>query len=195
MTQYTFSKTNTTARLDLCESITGYSFTSKPILLEALNLSTSRGISIGLTYGNVVYKIRGNDYIAVKGDAVLNCLIEQAWWRSGAPPYVHDIIVRERTSLETLHTIGKDTGLDACLVTSNDQYVITRPDMAAALKAIIAAVQVDGGWEAAEKVAQKLGLLKHAYLEPGEGSWVERFETAEMRAEDIIRRASFESFT
>lgn len=61
--------------------------------------------------------------------------------------------------------IGKNKGLDSCVVLNPGTVGVPDSIMATTMEATIGAVDLDGGKEAAVKVIERLGL-SHKLLEP-----------------------------
>ncbi|KAF2008087.1 ribonuclease III [Amniculicola lignicola CBS 123094] len=150
-----------TTALDLCEHILEYTFTDKSLGLEALHMGSS--LVQALSYKGKIYRVTKNDRLETMGDKVLDYVLAKEWYPTGLSKALYDNLRQKKASNTSLFRAGQKLGLNACVLVNAGCSVSERM-MADAVEAIIGAVQIDGGWDAAEKVIQRLGLLDHPIL-------------------------------
>ncbi|KAH9887761.1 ribonuclease III domain-containing protein [Xylariomycetidae sp. FL2044] len=137
-------------------AIIGYDFVNTELLWEALQAAGN-----GTVICNKRYIREGNKSLAAIGDKILGLLIVKEGYYRQDRIGVIAIRTAEVCSNERLATICDDTGLTECIKgnPSQGRFFVGGKTKAASIEAIIGAVYLDGGLDAARAVMQRIHPL------------------------------------
>jgi ribonuclease-3 len=148
-------------KLALCETIINYTFTNKLLLLQALNNSGEP-----IPYAKQLHLIPQNKALAILGDAQLQVIMCRWWWNNSSPqvPGEWSAIHRKKLSNVALNELGRQIGLEECVILNPGTAQVSRGKLATAVEAVLGAVYEDGGEEVLEGVMRSLGFGRHVFL-------------------------------
>ncbi|KAF1343865.1 ribonuclease III domain-containing protein [Delphinella strobiligena] len=148
----TFVQETTVQRL---EYIIGYEFEDKSWAWEAVQVAGSGVYRIG---GRDVSK--GNQRLAICGDASVQKCLVHPWYHSGAAKGEWDSRYRKLLTNDNFCRIGNETGLAEFLHKNPNSPCATSDKLVATLiEAIFGAVEIDGGEVALRTVMRNIGLV------------------------------------
>jgi ribonuclease-3 len=148
-------------KLALCETLINYTFTNKFLLLQALNNSGKP-----ILYANQLHLIPQNKALAILGDAQLQVIMCHWWWdnSSSQVPGEWAAIHRDKLSNVALNVLGRQIGLDACVILNPGTAQVSKEKLATAVEAVLGAVYEDGGEEVLEGVMRSFGFDRHMFF-------------------------------
>lgn len=162
-------------KVERCETIIGYQFTSKALCLQALHT-----FAAAVHLDGRIFRVPKNGAIAVLGDTILKSHLCQLWFSTGRPKGLNtpfhrlppankslgdfNQILAELSTNSHLNEVGRFRGLDACVYLSDGTKSVSDKTMSTVVEAIIGAVHQDGGGAAVAIVLGQLGLLRHEFL-------------------------------
>ena len=155
--------------LACCEEILDYTFRDRDILRQALthsSVATSR--------------LESNERMEFLGDAVLGVIVCE-WLYENYADFPEGELTRIKSSVvsrTTCANVSRDIGLDECLylgkgLTTHDQ--IPESVIAGSFEAVVAALYLDGGYDAARRFL--LSVLKHEMRRLAEQEEQENFKS------------------
>ncbi|KAF2475293.1 ribonuclease III [Lindgomyces ingoldianus] len=156
---------NTAAKLAHCEYITGHTFTSKRLGLEALQMAGGPLGTDGIVeYCGTYLPVPKNKRLAIIGDATLDHVLSLIWYHTGRAKKDWTTFREQVVSNSALNTRGRALDLDKCILPNVPGDVISVEMLATTLEAVIGAVRCDGGDEAAERAMRNMGFMEHEML-------------------------------
>lgn len=138
------------AKTHACEQVIGYQFHEPLLLWEALQAYN--------THAHLPRYVEGNKRLAIIGDYVLDLLLALKWYPTWANRGAFSILREKVTSNDSLERTGKINKLRRFIVCPDGSFSITQRVTTATVEAIVGAAYLDGGMNAAETVAQNLGI-------------------------------------
>jgi ribonuclease-3 len=142
-------------KMRICKTILAYTFTSKPLLLQALNNS-----GYPIIHASLIHHVPKNDILAVLDDGRMAATLCE-WWFKRNQPSPHKgqwtQLRNDKCGNAALARMGRDVGLAVCIVTYPGQAAVSDKMVATAVEAIMG----EGGLK---RVMKHLGFDKHAYL-------------------------------
>jgi ribonuclease-3 len=159
-------------KVQKCESIIDYQFVKKRHCVDALFAYSGYCHELG-----EVALIKKNDGLGILGDIILQLHLCKKWLELGlsrgnvhtsltckfvpanqCAPEQWNQVRQEAASNKSLASVGRDQGLDACVVLNPGTTNVPDSVMATTVEAIIGAVSLDGGNDAVGRLIDKLNL-------------------------------------
>ena len=152
---------NMTPDVHALEELLRYTFGDKNHLICAVStsaLAATMAGAKGSLIGEKTLPAESNGRMALLGASVLRVLITDGAFRNGKTKAEIDADIKSTAGIDNLHTVGIASGLQNHLVRNpGDQGEVSKKTMAQSIGAIIGAAFLDGGMDAATKVADALG--------------------------------------
>ncbi|KAL9628865.1 MAG: hypothetical protein Q9204_005609 [Flavoplaca sp. TL-2023a] len=148
------------SRVHACEELLDYRFRERLLLWEALQ---PKGSAICETIAKRVKQSRyeaGNKRLAIVGDELMDVLLSERWYRSGESAYDYNKLRQQQVSNAAFRAVAKAQRLDRFMTKPVDAQACAKAAMSDVVEAIVGAVYLDGGIDAARKVVTKLGILR-----------------------------------
>lgn len=139
------------------EDVIGYKFKDNDIVWEALQAAGS----VVRQSGNRSFR-EGNKRLAIVGDAVLKLALVEDWYDGEEAREMANHILSTVASNANLNKVGRLHGLDELVNTNPSQrHSVSPVTMTATVEAVLGAIYLDGGLDAAKQVIQTLRLGPH----------------------------------
>ncbi|KAF2654690.1 hypothetical protein K491DRAFT_779337 [Lophiostoma macrostomum CBS 122681] len=160
--------------VEKCERVLAYKFTDEGLCFEALQTNESVDPS--------------NARLATHGDKVVNAIISTKWTGDLATAYRStEQLQKQILESKEVYRKGVEAGLKDMIAKSDSPVLSPGKAMATTLKALIGAVDLDGGTAAAETAMRRLGLTKFLRLRLWQAKKkLQRVE--KRRAEKLVNR-------
>ncbi|KAI4237253.1 MAG: hypothetical protein LQ349_002008 [Xanthoria aureola] len=139
-----------------CEAAIGYKFQDPWLLWEALQAAGPPVSHLGIPRYEA-----GNLRLAIVGDRILDLLLALHWYPTGQKRVAFDTLRHQTTTNVSFTAVGNRMGLSRYITKAMGAErtgLVSPRTMSATVEAVIGAVYLDGGVDAARLVVGNLGI-------------------------------------